>query len=153
MNKLHTAMAGLIALSILVSGCSSLPGSGTSLDGTAWVLTHIGTTPVLIGSQPTLRFESGQVSGFGSCNGFGGEYQQSGNEVTFTGIMSTLMACDPIEITQQETAYFSALASAAEFQNRAWQIENIQLGRFSPVNLLPPGRNPGREDLVDDILL
>ena len=137
MNKLRTAMAGLIALSFLVSGCSALPGSGTSLNGTAWVLTHVGTTPVLIGSQPTLRFETGQVSGFGSCNGFGGEYQQSGNEVTFTGIMSTLMACDPIEITHQETAYFSALASAAEFKVEGGKLiiyntEGSLLLTFSP---------------------
>ncbi len=137
MDKLHTATAGLIALSILVSACSALPGIGTNLDGTAWVLTHIGITPVLFGSQPTLRFDSGQVLGFGSCNGFGGEYQQSGNKVSFTGIMSTLMACDPIEITQQETAYFSALASAAEYKVEAgilkiFNPESSLLLTFSP---------------------
>ena len=137
MNKLRLSLAGLILLSLLFTACSSLPGSGNKLDGTAWVLTHIGSTPVIFGTQPTLRFDSGQVSGFGSCNGFGGEYNQSGKQVTFSGIMSTLMACDPIEITQQESAYFSALASAAEFRMEAgllkiYGAEGSLLLTFSP---------------------
>jgi heat shock protein HslJ len=126
MKKFRLVMAGLTILLIFITACSSLPGGGNNLEGTAWVLTHIGTEPVLFGSQPTLRFDSGQVSGFGSCNGFGGEYEKSGKQLTFSGIMSTLMACDPIEITQQESAYFAALGEAVEFkiENSTFKIYN-----------------------------
>ena len=116
MIKLRISSTALILLTILVSACNSQPGIGNSLDGTAWILTHLGTVPLLFGSQPTLLFDSGQVSGFGSCNGFSGEYEQSGRNLIFSGITSTLMSCDQIEITQTEAAFFSALSSAVEFK-------------------------------------
>ena len=116
----------LLTLAIIALTISACSGAGTNppvdLDGTSWTLTTLNGRPVLEGSLPTLAFEDGQVSGNGSCNGFGGEYAQDGSELTIGPLMSTLMACIPQEITDQESAYFAALAKVAGFA-----IENGEL--------------------------
>ena len=105
----------MLLLTLILAACTGTFAPQTRLDGGAWILTHIHGNPVLPGTLPTLTFDAGQVSGNGSCNGFGGEYTQSGAQLTFGALMSTMMACDPAEVMGQEQAYLAALGSAAEF--------------------------------------
>jgi heat shock protein HslJ len=58
----------------------------------------------------------GQASGNGSCNSLGGEYTLRGDKLTFKALMSTMMACFPEEIMQQEQAYLASLAATASYQ-------------------------------------
>ena len=103
--------AGLLPL----TACTGTNSPQADLNGTTWVLTQLQGQPVLDGTQPTLSFLDGQASGNGSCNGFGGEYTQNGDKLSFGALMSTLMACEPAGIMDQEQAYFSALASTVSF--------------------------------------
>ncbi|MBI4730863.1 MAG: META domain-containing protein [Chloroflexi bacterium] len=106
----------LVTVALVLAACIGTGNQPLDLNGTAWVLTHLNGQPVLDGSPPTIRFENGQASGNASCNSFGGDYTQRGDKLTFEALMSTLMACFPEEIMQQEQAYLSALASTASYQ-------------------------------------
>lgn len=57
---------------------------------------------------PYLRFEGGSVSGLGGCNRFGGKYEQSGEKLSFSPLMSTRMACRP-DLMKKEQAFFDML--------------------------------------------
>jgi heat shock protein HslJ len=92
----------------------------TGLTGKVWELTQIENTAdgtveaPATDVVPTLEFtEDGKISGNGGCNGFGGLYATAeGNKVTFTEIISTLMACDNTDI---ETVYFNGLNEAESY--------------------------------------
>lgn len=66
---------------------------------------------------PYLHFESGSVSGLGGCNRFGGKYEQSGETLSFSPLMSTRMACRP-DLMKKEQAFFDMLG----------QVKGMKLG-------------------------
>lgn len=92
-----------------------------SLVNTSWELESFGPIgaeeSVISGSTVTLEFmEDGQAGGQGGCNSFGTQYEAEGNEITFTKITSTLMACADADVTEQETQYYRALETANAFE-------------------------------------
>jgi len=58
-------------------------------------------TPAIPNVDTSIQFESGQMSGNVGCNGFGGAYQLSGDQITFSGVMSTMMYCEETSIQEQ----------------------------------------------------
>lgn len=81
---------------LALTGCSQ----GSSAVTGSWGDT---TSP----SQPSLELESnGKLSGTDGCNRLMGSYTVSGNEVTFTGVASTLMYCEGVD------TWLSQLATA-----------------------------------------
>jgi heat shock protein HslJ len=117
MNTKQTFALLLAAVILTLSACSGGTGNRSAdLNGTSWTLTRLNGQPVVEGTAPSLSFAGGQASGNGSCNGFGGEYTQSGDKLTFGPLMSTLMACKPATVMDQESAYFAALAATASFR-------------------------------------
>ncbi len=115
MTKQILALA-LATIVLTLTACARTGAPQADLNGTVWTLTSLNGQPVLDGTQPTLAFADGQASGNASCNSFGGDYTLSGDELTFGALMSTLMACFPEEVMDQEQAYLSALASTASYQ-------------------------------------
>jgi heat shock protein HslJ len=126
---------GLMAISLLLSACGAAtpvltetlpaetaPGETESnLTGTQWQLISFGApgaeVPVVEGSTVTLEFNiNGQAGGSGGCNSYGGEYQVEDNVLSFSQIVSTLMACADSNVTQQEQQFFQALESAGRFE-------------------------------------
>lgn len=85
-------MAALrIALTaFLVVGCSSLVVDGHNLEGTSWTAVSVAGRAPIVGSEPSLRFDGGLVSGSAGCNAYASQ-----QPVTLTGgrleIGSTLM--------------------------------------------------------------
>ena len=74
------------------------------LSGGEWVLK--GAT----GNRPaSIKFEAGRVSGSGGCNRFGGTYKLEGDQLSFSALVSTRMACAP-EVMEKEQAYFDLLS-------------------------------------------
>jgi heat shock protein HslJ len=71
--------------------------------------------PAVAGTPVTAVFSTEGVSGHGGCNGYGGTFQYNQGTITFGPIISTLMACEPPEITTQESAYLAALQSASTY--------------------------------------
>ena len=115
-----------LAAMMVVLGCgvSGLFGGGsgeTELGGTVWVLESFGPEgdlqPVVKDSRVTLEFdfEEDKVSGSGGCNHYSAEFEVSGDSLTIGLAMSTLMACFPEEVMNQETAYHQAISQAESF--------------------------------------
>lgn len=76
--------ATITILAILLSACAGLiPAQAFHLDGTSWVLTTYNDSRPIEGTQPTIQFEDGQVSGNASCNHYGGSYQIRGRRDQF----------------------------------------------------------------------
>lgn len=99
----------LIALVVLLSACS---GSSVSLEG-EWALVSYGDssnpTSALPNVETSINFDAdNQVGGNVGCNSFGGEYKLNGNQVTFSGIFSTLMFCEGT--MDQETVFLNILS-------------------------------------------
>lgn len=95
-----------VLASLLFSACSA---GERSLVGT-WNLTAYGpegsTIPAAADSQANVTFnEDGTLTGHSGCNGFGGEYKVDGDQITFSGLISTLVACGEPLVTQESTLY------------------------------------------------
>jgi heat shock protein HslJ len=72
----------------------------------------------------TLTFEpGGRVSGSAGCNSYGGSYQLSGNELTFSPLESTLMACLDDGVMEIESDYLRALSTAESYQVSGDQLQ------------------------------
>jgi heat shock protein HslJ len=106
----------LLVASLVLSACTP---KEKSLQG-SWTITSYGpqgaTTPVVEDSQASLSFNSdGTITGSSGCNGFGGEYKVDGDQVVFSGMASTLMACsDPL--MTQEGSVFQVLNGTATYK-------------------------------------
>ena len=108
-----------LALSLLLASCvSPAAGAGSVNVSGAWKLDSMAGAPVLSGTNPTLTFTTdGHINGNGGCNGFGGDYARDGDTLTFSHIISTMMACTRPGLTYeqvmgQEHRFLSALNGA-----------------------------------------
>lgn len=85
------------------------------LVGTRWLLDSYFDGSALLapieGSTVDLNFaEDGTVGGNASCNSYGGSYQTSDSQLTFSQLFQTEMACmEPVGLMEQESAYLSLL--------------------------------------------
>ncbi|MFN8445887.1 MAG: META domain-containing protein [Caldilineaceae bacterium] len=100
---------------------TSSANSGDSLVNTSWQLISLGpsTAPadVLPESTITLEFkEAGEMGGNGGCNTYGGSYSVEGDTLALQQVVSTLMACADMTVTNQEQAYLQALGTVERFE-------------------------------------
>lgn len=102
-------------LGLTLTACAE-PSEQASADPTetGWVLesgTLNGEDITLVDTHPiTLEFgEDGTAGGSSGCNTYGAAYTISGAEISFEPAISTMMACEPVEVMDAETAYFAAL--------------------------------------------
>ena len=103
----------LVALTILLAGC----GSGSSLEGTQWLLVSLGgETPLASTAPPSAEFSEDEISGSTGCNHYFGAYEVSGSKITIRDLASTEMACmDPEGVMDQEQAFLAALRETASY--------------------------------------
>ena len=108
---------GAILISLALSSCGLFTGgSGADLNGTAWTLESYGGESLIIDTNMTANFESGEVSGSASCNHYFGSYQTKGDQITVEGLGWTEMACmDPDGIMEQEQTIMSLLSKAVSY--------------------------------------
>jgi len=90
------------------------PGSGDPLGDTEWVLTDAevdGAPLTLLDTHPiTLARTDDGIGGIAACNNYGGAITIEGSTVTFDDLFQTMMACEPPEAMELESAYTAALA-------------------------------------------
>lgn len=119
--------AFILALSLL-GACATANPPPASLANTSWALSQLpGAQPVAPPRRQTLTFSSdGHISGSGGCNGFGGDYTQSGAQLHFGHIIHTMMACTPGMDSEQ--AYMAALDNtrAAALAGDTLTLSNAQ---------------------------
>lgn len=103
-------------------------GEVNALQGVRWVLVSYlnaagETVTALADREVTAEFgPDGRVAGNGGCNRYFASYTVDGGNLTIGQAGSTMMACEPVEIMEQEAAFLAALGSAA-----AWHVEGEQL--------------------------
>jgi len=108
-------------------GCCRVPAQPgapgvqpASFEDTTWRLVSLpGQAPATIAGLPraiTIRFESGQVSGFSGCNTFKGPFTLNGNLVTFGALAGTMMACAEPDRNALERAFTAALSSPVSYE-------------------------------------
>lgn len=117
-KKMHFVYLLPIIAGLLLSACSTVLGT-PELSDTNWKLAAYGPASDLKtaaeGIETSIKFGAdGQVSGNLGCNGFGGEYKQTGAQLTFGPIMSTLMACPEPQMSQ-ESISLSILNGTVDF--------------------------------------
>jgi len=91
--------------------------SAADLNGTSWTLVdlNLDQQPVPAGTEITLNFADGQISGSGGCNNYTAGFSPDDPAVLSIGpVAATRMAC-PEPVLDQETAYFTALENAAQW--------------------------------------
>ena len=70
--------------------------------------------------------QGGAATGSGGCNSYHATYETTGGDgLTFGPIGSTMMACSPRAVADQEQAYFATLGKVGTFA-----IEGDQLSLF-----------------------
>lgn len=74
------------------------------------------------GSPATITFTPEGVNGQAGCNQYSGSYQYENGTLTFSNIVSTLMACEQ-SIMDQEIAFLEALQTATSFQLNNGQLQ------------------------------
>ena len=112
----------LVATSMAACSKSGSSGSGSdpsALTGTVWKLTDQSMASLVHdvwpGSQITIEFQGGQVSGVSACNQYGGSYTaKSDGSLTFGAFHSTAMACIPA-VGALEHFYMEALGKVTHF--------------------------------------
>ena len=101
MKRSTLLLTALFVLAVVLIACST---SKPDITGD-WKLVSYGDaanpTPALADVDTTITFEDGQMSGNVGCNGFGGNYELRGDEITFSGIMSTMMFCEQTSAQEQ----------------------------------------------------
>ena len=100
---------------------TTVPASSpqVSLTDKYWKLIELNGQPITTDSgytkEPHLIFNVADTSvrGNGGCNGFGGKYElQDGNRIKMSKLISTMMACEKIQV---ENEYFKALEAADNY--------------------------------------
>jgi heat shock protein HslJ len=115
------AFTALVLVAFLVAcgghGEPPEPSIDPSLDNTEWVLTMLRGSDLIEGSNITLHFAEGRVSGFGGCNSYGGDYTVADKgAIAIPELEITLQLCElPQGTMAQEEAYVEALRSAAAY--------------------------------------
>ena len=111
MKTQKIAIAFSIFFAIMLTACGG--SSPNDLAGTTWVLTGFNQNRPIEGTQLTIEFEDGQVSGNTGCNLYSGSYQVNGEAISFGALAWTERGCvDPEGVMQQERTYMELLGAA-----------------------------------------
>lgn len=97
-----------------------VPTTVAELAGVRWVVeTYLNAggemVEPLAGRELTATFDLERVSGESGCNNYFAGYVVDGNTLTISQAGSTMMACEPAELMQQEADFLAALQSAATY--------------------------------------
>ena len=108
-----------------------------SLEGTSWRLVAfledkevegmaaplVAVTEPLPGTQLTIEFEDGMVSGSAGCNTYSAQYRLDGPALTLEGLAFTEMDClDPAGVIDQEQRYLCALRVVTGYRITGHQL-------------------------------
>lgn len=92
------------------------------------------TVAAMSDREVTLEFGAdGRVSGSAGCNQYFAAYTVDESNLTISDAGSTMMACDPPEVMQQEADFLAALQSAATY---SFDGEQLQIANADGATLL-----------------
>jgi heat shock protein HslJ len=117
-------IGAVIIISIAVFAgisCTKVVATG-KLEGITWALKYYGDSGNLQAALPdkeaTLIFnkDKKQVTGNGGVNGYGGNYEINGSQLTVSAIIHTEMASVNQALNNQENTFFNILESAQSYK-------------------------------------
>lgn len=97
-----------------------VPGEepGSTLETGTWQLQdyagETGYQTVILGTTITAKFADGTLTGNAGCNSYFGSYTVNDTQLTISQTGSTMMACDP-PVMDQEQAYLSLLGEVSSY--------------------------------------
>lgn len=113
-----------------------------ALAGTSWnVLAYNNgkqaVVSVLAGTKLTATFgKDGNLTGFGGCNEYNASYKATAPKISIGPVAATRKHCEePQGVSDQETAYLAALATAATYRVEGSQLELRTAGGALAVEL------------------
>lgn len=116
-----------LSMLLVRAGGGSSSASTAELENTYWKLVRLGTDSVAVEAErePYLVLHSREkrVAGYGGCNRILGAYELSGDQLTFSQMAGTMMAC--AEGMEHEQAFHEALEKVSR-----WRIEGETLELF-----------------------
>lgn len=96
-----------------------------ALENTIWQLQdyagETGFQTVIPGTMVTAEFADGTLTGKTGCNSYFGSFEVDGNELTISQTGSTMMACDP-PVMEQEQAYLTLLSQVQQYALKGSQL-------------------------------
>ncbi|MEI6947180.1 META domain-containing protein [Paraflavisolibacter sp. H34] len=123
---------------------ASAPGQQAGLVEKYWKLTELGGSALVSSDKwrrephMILKADGNKLNGHGGCNSFFGTYElPGGNGIRFTGVGSTRMACEDMQV---EYRFLQALQAAGQYtvQGDALALQDAKgtvLARFAAVYL------------------
>ncbi len=114
--------------------------SPSELANTQWILTSYGEAQesTVEGTEVTLIFqEDGNAGGSGGCNTYTTEYETRDGEISFSPIISTLMACTDEGVMDQEQGFFAALQQATNYELANNQLTITSQAGLGTLNFVP----------------
>jgi heat shock protein HslJ len=111
-----------------ISGTEESTTEENGVQDVRWVLVSYlnaagETVDALADREATLEFRpEGQLGGNASCNQFFASYTIDGDALTVGQAGSTMMACEPVEVMEQEAQYLNNLQAAATFAATAEEL-------------------------------
>ena len=117
----------VVTIFLIACGLSGILNGGSEdakaeLGGVIWTLKAFGPQenpkPVAADRGVTLQFEFDEktVRGNGGCNSYSASFEIEGSDLSISPAMSTLMACFPEEVMNQETAFHQVLAKVDSYE-------------------------------------
>jgi putative lipoprotein len=90
--------------------------------GTYWKLVELHGKPAVVLAEqrrePHIRLSASEprMTGHGGCNGVGGNFELQDQQLRFTGLMGTMMACPEPDAMQQESSFLQTLGTVRRFR-------------------------------------
>jgi heat shock protein HslJ len=137
MSRWSLVLLGAL-LAMTTAACDLLQGARDALDidRSTWRLVSIDGQPPLAGTEPTITFEAGQVSGTTGCNSFFGSYQVNGSNISVGVLGSTAMACEP-PLSEQEARIIERVGAAEAIELADGELQLV--GPAGSLGSVPAG--------------
>jgi heat shock protein HslJ len=113
----------------MIAACSSLTVDGQNLEGTRWMAVSIAGESPIVGSEPTIVFDSQGVHGSSGCNGFTGQAPASisNGNLKLGEMLLTLGNCvgadgQDLPVMAVEQTFWTVLNAADHIATRESQL-------------------------------
>jgi len=102
-------------LALVLAVGSLAMAMNADLAGSAWRPSHLSSTDLPADNRIVMKFDGGQLTGYGGCNRFFSAYSVSGETIRIGPLASTRKGCPAT--MDLEASFFAALRAAKTFQH------------------------------------
>jgi heat shock protein HslJ len=101
----------------LTACAAAQKGDSIGLSGQTWLLTTLNGKSIIDGTMITARFSlDGTLAGSAGCNLYKGNFETSGNSISFASPMATTLKLCEESVMAQEKSYLNTLSTVKSFK-------------------------------------